>query len=107
MAEYPVALPDNENEDEMTELLSIADKLDQLSGSELKAIIAIYTEGKYLGSREMMNITGMARKTCLRVMESDHVKEAVDIVSNTTKSDRKKEINQIRRMLNKIEADAE
>lgn len=91
----------------MTELLSIAEKMDQLSGSELKAIIAIYTKGSYLDSRAMMNLTGMSRKTCLNVMESDHVKEAIRIVQGETKVDRKQSINQIRRMLIKLENDAE
>lgn len=91
----------------MTELLIIADKMDQLTLSELRAIIAIFTEGRWLDTRDMMDITGMTRKSCIKAMESIHVKDAVKYVEdNGNKSLKQKQINQIRRMLNKLEADA-
>lgn len=61
----------------MSNIRDLAEDLDKLTGSEVKAIIAIYSEGRYISSTEMMHITGMSRKTCLRVMESKHVKTAV------------------------------
>ena len=92
----------------MTEILYelLADDLPDLKGSELKAIIAIYSEGRYLGSRDMMNITGMARKTCLAVMESPHVQKAIKRVEdNPNASITKDLINQLRRELMKMELD--
>lgn len=92
----------------MTELLIIADKMDQLTLSEMRAMVAIFTEGKWLDTRDMMDLTGMSRKSCIKAMESDHVKDVVKYVQeNKSESMKQKQINQIRRMLNKLESDAE
>ncbi|MCC5906588.1 MAG: hypothetical protein JJU13_10290 [Balneolaceae bacterium] len=89
----------------MSELFyqSIVEDLHELSGSELKAIIAIYSEGGYINSTDMMAITGMARKTCLNVMKSPHIKKAIDRVQNNgTGSNYKEIVNIIRQELHKI-----
>lgn len=90
----------------MVDLITLSDKLTDLSGSELKAIIAILAEGRYLSSRDMMDITGMSRKTVLVVMESPHVKEIIHAVQDNKVIDTKRQINEIRKMLINIEKDA-
>lgn len=79
--------------------MDIASKLEHLSGSELKAIIAIYTEGRYINTNDMMAITGMSKPTCLAVMKSEHVQKAVQYVQNQKDDDRKELINEIRKVL--------
>lgn len=91
----------------MTELIIIADKMDQLTPSEIKAMIAIFTEGKFLNTRDMMDLTGMTRKSCIKALDSDHVKEAVKFVQqNKDKNHRDRQISDIRKMLTKLESDA-
>lgn len=87
----------------MTEINHIAEELPELTGSELKAIIAIYSEGRYINSTEMMSITGMSRKTCLRVMDSKHVQAAIEKAKHPNTENVKEVINRFRSELTKIQ----
>lgn len=87
----------------MTEIRDIAEDMDKMTGSELKAIIAIYSEGGYVNSTDMMHITGMSRKTCLRVMESEYVRAAIERVKNYQTETLKSAINELRVQLIRME----
>lgn len=91
----------------MTELLTLSDKLDELNGSELKAIVAIFIAGKYLTTTELGRMTGMARKTCIKAMRSGHVKEAIEIVEGSKDVNKQQIIHQMRKQLNNLERDAQ
>lgn len=55
---------------------TIVDRLPNLSGSETKAVIAIYSEGRSLTASDLTIITGMSKSTAYRCMESKSVREA-------------------------------
>lgn len=81
----------------------IAEELPNLTGSELKAVIAIYNSGKWLSSSEMMTETGMSRKTCLKVMESPSVRKALEAVRKNPEKDQLQSIlSQLRREVAKM-----
>lgn len=62
---------------------TIVDRLPNLSGSETKAVIAIYSEGRPLTASDLTIITGMSKSTVYRCMQSESVKEANKHVTQT------------------------
>ena len=68
----------------MNTLTPIVEHLDELSGSQIKVLLAIYSEGKWLTTSELMILTGLTRKTVYLAMNHPKTKELIGKLNNKT-----------------------